>query len=107
MGPFPFEEAYKAGRGKDWDRFHACLTLCLADIAGIASHGKQLTRITPERQLEFQVMAARSFFAKFPEFHSIEKRIQGPGAPALKRLLESTEQARLLIVEALGEPLQK
>jgi len=44
-----------------------------------------------------------SFFAKYPQFEYIEKRIQSLDVPGLRRLLESTEEARLLIVKVLGE----
>jgi hypothetical protein len=102
-GPFPTSETHEVGRGQDFDRFHGCLIIYLADIAGIASHGKRLKKISPERKREFQRFAAQSFFAKYPEFHSMEKRIQISDVPALKRLMDSTEQARQMIVEALTE----
>jgi hypothetical protein len=101
-GPFPTSETYDVGRGKDWERFHGCLTIHLAGIAGIASHGKQLKKISPERKLEFQRIAAQSFFVRYPEYHYIETRMQTSDVPSLKRLLDMTEQARLFIVEALA-----
>jgi hypothetical protein len=103
VGPFPLEQANQVGRGKDWDRFHGCLDLFLADIAGIASHGARLRKISAERRAEFQLIAAQSFFVKYPEYRYIETRIQTSDVPDLKRLMDSTERARLLIVEALAE----
>jgi len=103
VGPFPLEEARQVGRGKDWVRFHGCLNLFLADIAGIASHGKRLKKISSERKVEFQRIAAQPFFARYPEYHYIETRMQTSDVPGLKGLLDSTEQARLLIIEALAE----
>jgi hypothetical protein len=103
VGPFPLKQAHQVGRGKDWDRFHGCLDLFLADIAGIASHGKRLKKISSERKVEFQRIAAQQFFAKYPEYRYIETRMHTSDVPGLKRLLDSTEQARLLIIEALAE----
>lgn len=103
VGPFPLEEAHTVGKGKHWVLFHAQLDHFLANIAGIASHGKRLKKISPERRLEFQRIAAQSFFVKYPEYRYIETRIQTSDVPDLKRLLDATEQARLLIVEALTE----
>ncbi len=103
VGPFPTRQTYEVGQGKDYAGFHASLTLYLASIAGIASHGKQLKKISSERKLEFRRIAAQSFFAKHPEFGYIEQRIQSSDVPDLKRRLEFTEQARQLIVEVLAE----
>lgn len=103
VGPFPTRQTYEVGQGKDYDRFHAALTLHLESIAGIAAHGKQLKKISSERKLEFQRIAAQSFFVRHPDFGDIEQRLQSSDVPGLKRLLESTEQARLLIVEALAQ----
>lgn len=102
-GPFPNAQVHQAGQGRDLDDFHAHLTLYLAGIAGIASHGKQLKRISPERKREFQRISALPFFTKYPKLQYIEKRIQSSDVPELKRLLDSTEEARLLIVKALAE----
>ena len=103
VGPFPLEQARQVGQGKDWALFHAHLGLFLAGIAGIASHGKRLKKISSERKVEFQRIAAKSFFVKYPEYGYIETRIQTCDVPGLKRLLKSTEEARQLIVEALAE----
>jgi len=103
VGPFPTRQTYEVGQGKNYDRFHASLTLYLANIAGIASHGKQLRKISSERKAEFQRIAAQSFFVRYPDFGYIEQRIQSSDVPDLKRLLDFTEQARLLIIEALAQ----
>lgn len=102
-GPFPLEEARKVGRGRHYPDFHAALIHYLAGVAGIASHGKRLSRITPERRQEFQGIAAQSFFARYPQFSYIEERMRTQDVPALRALLEATERARLLIVEALAD----
>ena len=99
----PTRQTHEVGHGKDYDRFHASLTLYLAEIAGIASHGKQLKKISSERKLEFQRIAAQSFFERHPDFGYIEQRIESSDVPDLKRRLKSTEEARLLIVEALAQ----
>jgi hypothetical protein len=67
------------------------------------SHGNRLKRISAERKSEFQRLSAWSFFAKYPQFEYIEKRIESFDVPDLKRLLDSTEEARLLIVKVLTE----
>jgi hypothetical protein len=103
VGPFPLKQAHQVSRVKDWSRFHACLCSFLAGIAGIASHGKWLKKISSERKLEFQRIAALSFFAKYPEYCYIEIRVQTSDVPDLKRRLDATEQARLLIIEALAQ----
>src|SRR5579862_1842483 len=93
-GPFPAGQTGKVSQRKDQDEFHGYLTMYLSNIAGIASHGKQLKRISAERRREFQCLSALSFFAKYPQFEYIEKRIQSFDVPELKRLLDSTEEAR-------------
>jgi hypothetical protein len=103
VGPFPLEQARKVARTKDWEGFHSCLTTYLPAVAGIASHGKQLKKITAERRQEFKRTAAKAFFEKYPEYLYIEERLQNLDVPRLKRLLDTTEQARLLIVAALAE----
>ena len=101
-GPFPLEDAYKVGRGPQWDVFHGHLVLWFADIAGIASHGKRLAKISAERKAEFRRFAAQPFFSKYPEFSFIEERMRNADVPYLRQRIESTEKARLLIVEALA-----
>ena len=103
VGPFPLQQARQVGQGKDWVLFHAHLEHFLAYIAGIASHGKRLRKISSERKAEFQRIAAQSFFVRYPDFGYIEQRIQSSDVPDLKRLLDFTEQARLLIIEALAQ----
>ena len=102
-GPFPLAQTRKVGQGKDYSEFHGYLTLYLSNIAGIASHGRRLKRISAERKREFQRLSALAFFAKYPQFEYIEKRIQNSDVPDLKRLLDATEEARLLIIKALAE----
>jgi hypothetical protein len=107
-GPVPLVETRKVGHGKDYAEFHGNLVLYLSNIAGIASHGKRLKKISAERKHEFQRLSALPFFARYPQFEYIEKRIQSSDVPDLKRLLDATEEARLLIVKALAEdPEQK
>jgi hypothetical protein len=106
VGPFPTAQTGKVGQGKDRDDFHAYLTMYLAGIAGIASHGKRLKRISLERRREFQSLSELPFFDKYPQFEYIQKRIQSSHVPELKRLLDATEEARLLIVKALAGDLE-
>jgi hypothetical protein len=103
IGPFPTAQTGKVSQGKDRDEFHGYLTMYLSNIAGIASHGKRLKRISEERKREFQDISALPFFVKYPQFEYIEKRIESFDVPDLKRLLDCTEQARLLIVKVLAE----
>lgn len=102
-GPFPTKQVSEVGKGKDYGYFHGHLVLWLADIAGIASRGKRLNKISSERKAEFRRLAAQPFFTEHPEFRHIQERISKSDVPDLKRLMESTEIARLLILEVLAE----
>ena len=102
-GPFPLKQVREVGKGKDYDYFHGHLDHWLADIAGIASHGKRLNKISAERKSEFRQLAAQPFFTEHPQFRRIQERISKSDVPDLKRLMESTETARLLILEVFAE----
>jgi len=91
-GPFPTAECSAASLT---GREHGLLTMFLADIAGIASHGKKLDSITAPRKSEFEKFVALSFRDKWPTTNA---KIPRERAPTLFRLMKDTEEARLLIV---------
>lgn len=64
-GPFPTEQTHKVARGRGYSQFHAHLTLFLADIAGVASWGRRLQRISHEDRLRFLRIARAGFFEKY------------------------------------------
>lgn len=91
-GPFPTSECSAA---RLTDREHGFLTMFLADIAGIASHGKKLDSITEARKGQFKKFVARGFKKKWPTTNA---KITRERAPTLCNLMKDTEEARLLIV---------
>jgi len=98
-GPFPTADCRTA---KLSDREHGILTLFLADVAGIASHGKKLNSISDARKGEFKRIVAQSFEERWPETSA---KITSERAPKLYSRMKDTEEARLLIMRFLaGEP---
>ena len=91
-GPFPTADCRTA---KLSDREHGILTLFLADIAGIASHGKKLASITETRKDEFKRIVSQSFQERWPETSA---KITSERSPTLYLCLKDTEEARLLIM---------
>jgi hypothetical protein len=49
------------------DREHGIVTMFLADVAGIASHGHKLESITEARRTKFREFVARSFVERCPD----------------------------------------
>lgn len=90
-GPFPLADCHAA---KLTDREHGIVTMFLAYVAGIASHGSRLASITEARRREFEKFVARSFEEKWPATNA---KITSEQAPVLFRLMKDREQARLLI----------
>ncbi len=101
-GPFPTTEVKIAGKGKLLEEFHGCLTLYLAEIAGIASRGQRLATISATERDRFLKIAELPFFARYPQFNYAEAPISAGETPALKRLLDATDRARKLILQALS-----
>jgi len=102
QGPFPAAQTRMIARGENYARFHGHLLLFLADIAGIASRGRRLQKISTEDRTRFLEIARAGFFDKYPQYRHIERRITDTSAPDLLKLLKATEQARLLILEGLA-----
>lgn len=96
-GPFPTKEC---GIAEIDGKLRLELDIYLANIAGIASHGAKLQTIEPDRRREFIEFAERAFWDRFPA-PQIQKKINLKRTPSLYRLLESTEEARLLILKCL------
>lgn len=94
--PFPTEECAQA---RITGAAHGGLNLYLADIAGLASRGEQELSALSEREKErFRNLASRSISARVPQ---VWERITPNATPKLHALVEATERARLLILEAL------
>jgi hypothetical protein len=72
----------------------------LADIAGIASHGTKLLNLEVTRREEFRTFVAQSFADRWPD---VSKKITTNHTPALRQLLNYTEDARTLIEEVLAD----
>ena len=90
-GPFPRADCHAA---KLTDREHGSLTMFLAYVAGIASHGRKLASIKEDRKAKFKEVVAQSFEQRWPDTHA---KITPEGSPTLFRLMLDTEEARLLI----------
>jgi len=94
-GPFPLADCHAA---KLNDRERGIVTMFLADVAGIASHGRGLASIPEARKTKFREFVARSFEQRWPDTSS---KITPERSPTLFRLMKDTEEARLLIMRYL------
>jgi hypothetical protein len=74
------------------------LVIYLADIAGIASRGEGLAELDASTRESFKPIVANSFWEKYPE---CKARITPLITPRLHEFICATEEARLLIVNAL------
>jgi hypothetical protein len=97
VGPYPTSEVRVMGLT---DSESANLSMYLADVAGIASHGVKLLALEASRRKKFQQVVAESFATKWPQ---INQRISASETPKMYRLMIVTEDARLLIKRVLGE----
>jgi hypothetical protein len=96
-GPFL---AIECGQAQIRGKLHGELILYLADIAGLASRGDQgLASLSEREKDKFRDLASRSIFGRLPEMRA---KITPQATPKLQALLDATEQARLLILEALN-----
>src|SRR5271165_2981706 len=99
-GPFPSIECAQAQITR---HAHAELILYLADIAGVASRGEEgLSSLSETEKQNFRKLASRSISARLP---NVCERITPEATPELHSLIEATERARLLILDALDSPL--
>lgn len=95
-GPFPSKECYQA---KITGQVHGELILYLADIAGLASRGEQgLASLSEPEKYNFRILASRSISTRLPH---VRELITPEATPELHALIEATERARLLILDAL------
>lgn len=98
-GPFPNADCSAAGLT---DREHGIVTMFLADVAGIASHGRKLAFVPKERKTKFRDFVARSFEERWPDTCA---KITSERAPALFNRMKDTDEARLLIKRYLAGEL--
>ena len=96
VGPFPTEDCAKA---RVTGKTHAELLLYLADIAGIASRGDNLTKLDDVTRQSFLKIAANGWWEKHPD---TVKTITPQATPKLYQLISATEEARNLILLHLG-----
>jgi hypothetical protein len=107
-GPFPLEDIKRVCLisrvtvSVRYD-FHASLDLYLADIAGIASHGKKLDKLSPARSDEFREKVSKPFFDRYHDFRQLEPHITSINAPSLFKHMTEAEQARLWLKRLLGD----
>jgi hypothetical protein len=71
----------------------------LADVAGIASHGRRLASISAARRAEFKKIVAQSFEERWPYTSA---KITLERSPTLLRLMKDTDEARLLVMRYLA-----
>ena len=96
-GPFPTSECSTAHiTGK----LHGELVLYLADIAGLASRGEGLAELAEWEKRKFHILASRNLYQRCP---ALEDKITTAGTPKLKALVDATEYARELILQALAQ----
>ena len=94
--PFPLADCHAA---KLTDREHGIVTMFLADVAGIASHGRRLASITEARKTKFREFVARSFEQRCPDTWA---KITPERSSTLYRLMKDSDEARLLIMRYLA-----
>jgi hypothetical protein len=95
-GPFPTRECAQA---RIAFAAHGELVLYLADIAGLASRGEQgLATLSEHEKESFRELASRSISTRLPE---VRQQITPDATPKLHALIEASERARILILEAL------
>jgi hypothetical protein len=95
--PFPTNECRRLHVSPE---LHTALTTYIADIAGIASHGRKLATLDPPRRRQFKQYVAKGFWQRHP---AAAEAITAEKTPKLHQLLIDTEEARLLIVQYLGD----
>jgi hypothetical protein len=95
-GPFPLADCVAV---RLTDREHGIVTMFLADIAGVASHGRRLASITEARKTKFRELVARSFEERWPDTST---KITPERSPTLFCLMTDTDHARLLIMRYLA-----
>lgn len=95
-GPYPLSEVREMGLT---DSEKGNLSAYLADVAGIASHGGKLLTLEVSRRTKFRRYVADGFAAKWPR---ITKQISASETPRMHRLMNDTEEARVLIMKILG-----
>jgi hypothetical protein len=76
------------------------ISMYLADIAGVASHGEKLLNLELTRRREFRTLVAQSFAERWPD---ISQKITMNHTPVLRQLMNDTEDARVLIKEVLTD----
>jgi len=95
--PFPTAECSTAHiTGK----LHGELVLYLADIAGLASRGGGLAEMEEWEKKKFHALASRNLYQRC---RALEGKITSAGTPKLKALVDATENARELILQALAQ----
>jgi hypothetical protein len=95
-GPFPTEEC---GQARISAAEHGELILYLADVAGLASRGELgLASLSKPEKEKFRELVSRSISTRLPQ---VRERVTPDATPKLHALIEATEQARLLILDAL------
>jgi hypothetical protein len=95
-GPFPTQECREA---KITGKLQGELIAYLGNIAGLASRGDRLLRLSDSEKEKYSALATRSLFDKYPRLRS---KLTATTTPKLYALVEATEKARLMIVEALA-----
>jgi hypothetical protein len=96
-GPYPTSEV-------TLERFpepsSGTISIYLADVAGIASHGEKLLGLEDTRQNQFRKVVAGSFAETWPQ---ISRHITMDDTPILCQLMKDTEEARVLIKSVLAD----
>jgi hypothetical protein len=96
-GPYP---TFEVSPQRFPEREPGTISMYLADIAGIASHGEKLLNLENTRREEFRTLVAQSFADRWPD---ISQKITLKHTPVLRQLMNDTESARILIREVLAD----
>ncbi len=74
------------------------ILMYLAEISGIASHGTQLLDLKTQKRRNFRALVDHSFADRWPD---VWRKITVEHTPCLHKLMINSEEARLLIKDAL------
>jgi hypothetical protein len=94
-GPFPTDECEAARIG---GALHGNLILYLANIAGLACRGTGLATLPQTEKQAFLRTVDGSLFDKHPD---LRRKITLKHTPKLYALVQATEEARVIILDAL------
>ena len=109
-GPFPYEDCRKlmkqAGNIK-YDDLIPDLNNYFYEIVSHSAGAKNLTAWPSHKLTQSQTALSKSFFQRFPKYHSLESMVDGRNTPDLDLKLRQSEQMRVTLLELIAFELQE